>query len=494
MPDIKEDLLGLLTKVSAVILQNRCTAYVVGGFVRDWLLGRETKDIDIAISGDARIVAQYVAKAVHGRYVLLDEVNGVARVVVPSDGEPWHLDFTSFPVSIKDDLARRDFTIDAMAVELQSLLVGSPELIDIFSGEDDLRKKLVRAVGHTVFQADAARLLRGVRLAVELNFRIEPQTEVLIRQNCQGVRLVPGERLREELVRMLVLPGSAELARYLDELGLLTALIPELKEMRGVEQPKEHYWDVFDHSVETMAAVEFLLRQNSWRYGVEALLTVTPWSDMISSHFNEEVSSGSNRGLLLKLSGLLHDIAKPATKTVDAMGRVRFLGHAKQGAAMAAAILGRLRFSNREIKLVENLIYHHLRPVQMANEGLPTKRAIYRYFRDTEGAGIDVLFLALADYLATHGPQLDVKEWQEHNRLVCYILDVHLRQQAEVLPVKLIDGHDLMNIFGLRPGRVIGEILAEVREAQAAGEVRTREEAIALVRKGLEKRQCGMAC
>jgi len=493
MSDINQDLLGLLTKVSSVLTQHNCPAYVVGGFVRDWLLDRQTADIDIAVCGDALSIAQEVAEAVDGRYVLLDEANGVARVVV-ADEQMRHLDFSSFSDAIQNDLARRDFTIDAIAVELQGLISGSGQLIDPFSGESDLKKGLVRAVSRQVFMEDSARLLRSVRLAGELGFKIEPGTETLIRKGCWKVKLVPGERLREELVRILALPGCGEMIRYLDELGLLTEIIPELDEMKDVEQPKEHYWNVFDHSVETVAAAEFLLRESLWKYGKEDLLKVTPWSEEIRQHFDEEVSSGSNRRLLLKLGALLHDIAKPATKTVDETGRTRFLGHTKQGAAIAAVILERLRFSSREIRLVENLVYHHLRPVQMANEGLPTRRAIYRYFRDTEGAGIDILFLALADYLATHGPKLDIKEWQQHNQLICYIMAENLKQEAEVLLVKLLDGHDLMAVFGLSPGRLVGELLTEVREAQAAGELSTREEAIALVRKELEKRQCGMAC
>jgi poly(A) polymerase len=493
MSDINRDLLGLLTKVSSVLTQHNCPAYVVGGFVRDWLLDRQTADVDIAVCGNALSIAQEVAEAVDGRYVLLDEANGVARVVV-ADEQMRHLDFSYFSDAIQNDLARRDFTIDAIAVELQGLISGSAQLIDPFSGESDLKKGLVRAVSRRIFMEDGARLLRGVRLAGELGFKIELGTESLIRKDCRKVKLVPGERLREELVRILALPGCGEMVRYLDELGLLTEIIPELEEMKGVEQPKEHYWNVFDHSVETMAAAEFLLRESLWKYGKEDLLKVTPWSEEISRHFDEEVSSGSNRRLLLKLGALMHDIAKPATKTVDETGRTRFLGHTKQGAAIAAAILERLRFSSREIRLVENLVYHHLRPVQMANEGLPTSRAIYRYFRDTEGAGIDVLFLALADYLATHGPKLDIEEWQQHNQLISYIMAENLKQEAEVLPVRLIDGHDLMDIFGLSPGRLVGELLTEVREAQAAGELSTREEAIALVRKELEKRQCGMAC
>lgn len=492
MSDINQDLLGLLSKVSAIITQQNCPAYLVGGFVRDWLLDRQTADMDIAVCGDALSIAQKVAEAVDGRYVLLDEANRVARVVV-ADEQMWHLDFASFSDGIQNDLARRDFTINAMAVELQGFISGSVQLVDPFSGENDLKKRLVRAVNQQIFAEDGARLLRGVRLAAELGFKIEPGTEDLIRKDCQLAKLVPGERLREELVRILALPGSGEMVRYLDKLGLLTEIIPELKEMKGAEQPKEHYWDVFEHSVETMATAEFLLRESLWKYGKEDLLRVTPWSEEISRHFDEEVSSGSNRRLLLKLGALMHDIAKPATKTVDETGRTRFLGHGKQGAATAVEVLERLRFSGREVRLVENLIYHHLRPAQMANDGLPTSRAVYRYFRDTEGAGIDVLFLALADYLATHGPRLDIEEWQQHNQLIGYILTEHLKQEDEVLPVRLIDGHDLMDIFGLRPGRLIGELLTEVREAQVAGELSTREKAIELVRKELEKRQCSAA-
>jgi len=489
---IKQDLLGLLAKVFAILTQHNCQAYVVGGFVRDCLLGRETSDVDIAVNGNALSIAQEVAEAIDGRYVLLDEANRVARIVVMGDRQPWHLDFASFSGDIENDLARRDFTIDAMAVELQGFVSSSPRLIAPFFGESDLKTGLVRVVSQRIFEEDAARLLRAVRLAAELGFKIEPRTENLIRENCQLARLVPGERLREEVLRLLALPCSGDLVRYLDELALLTEVIPELAEMKGVEQPKEHYWNVFDHSVETVVTLEFLLREGDWKYGKKDLLAGTPWSEEISQHFDEGVSSGSNRRQLLKLAGLLHDVAKPRAKIIDDTGKMRFLGHAKEGAAMVSAILERLRFSSREIGLVESLVYHHLRPAQMANNGLPTSRAIYRYFRDTGGGGIDILFLALADYLATHGPSLNVEEWQQHNQLISYILTEHFKQRARVLPIKLIDGHDLMVIFDLSPGPLIGELLNMVREAQAAGELSMKEEAIALVRKKLENRHCGV--
>jgi poly(A) polymerase len=359
------------------------------------------------------------------------------------------------------------------------------KLIDPFSGKEDLRDKVVRRVSQGIFETDAARLLRAVRLAAELDFSIEPETELLIHHCSQTVTEVPGERTREELLRLLTLPRAAIHLRYLDELGLLLALVPQLAEGKGVEQPTVHFWDVFEHSLQTVAAVEFLLRENDWEYGNEDMLSTALWSETIERHLSQEVSSGSNHKVLLKLGALFHDIAKPMTKSIDDTGRARFLGHAKQGASMTADILERLRFSKREISLVESLVCHHLRPAQMANEELPTQRAIYRYFRDTGEAGIDVLFLALADYLASRGPLASMEEWRKHCQLVNYILAEHDKQQAKILPVKLIDGDDIMDTFDLTPGPLVGKLLAMVNEAHASGELDTRDEALAFVQREL---------
>ncbi len=512
------DLLATLAKISHLLASQKKQGYIVGGFIRDWLLKRETNDIDIAVNGDVITIAREVAEEVGGKFVLLDDANNIARVVVIEDEQPggtsqnpesrgaeWHFDFSPFTGDIESDLARRDFTINAMALELSQFVTASTatttssrkstsplaekrfplKLIAPFSGREDLRNKIVRGVSEQIFEADAARLLRAVRLAAELDFTIEPNTESLIYRYSQAITKVSGERVREELLRLLTLPRAAYYLRYLDKLGLLLTLIPELAEGKGVEQPTVHFWDVFEHSLQTVAAVEFLIRESDWEYSNDAMLSTAPWSDAIDGHLSQEVSSGSNHKVLLKLAGLFHDIAKPMTKSIDDTGRARFLGHTKQGAAMTVNILERLRFSNREIKLVESLVYHHLRPAQMANNGLPTQRAIYRYFRDTGESGIDILFLALADYLASCGPLASMGEWEKHCQLINYILAEHDKQQDKILPVKLIDGNDIMNTFDLVPGALIGKLLAMVNEAYASGELSTREEALALVRSEL---------
>lgn len=480
---IKPDASWLLNKISRFLSEEGIPSFLVGGFVRDMLLGRATADIDIAVIGDALAVASQVASLLNGKYVLLDDVNSAGRVVLPDT--KWQIDFTTLQGDIMQDLARRDFTIDAMAIELdknvQTVLdIGS--LIDPFNGREDLRRRQVKAVSDTVFEADAARLMRAVRIAAELGFRIDESTETLILRDSRLITGVAGERLREELLRLLAIPGAGQRLLYLDKLGLLTTLAPEMSPARGVTQPKVHVWDVFDHSIHTVSAAEFLLREGTWEYAGEEILAFVPWSNRLREHFDREVSSGSTRRSMLKLAALFHDIAKPQTRTLDDDGRARFLGHPQEGAATTAAIMERLRFSNREIQLVELLVKYHLRPTQMSNEGIPTHRAIYRFFRDTGEAGIDLLYLCLADHLAARASSLDIKDWREHCRLTEYVLAKHFAAENLSISPKILDGHEIMNIFSLNPGPEIGKLLEELREAQAAGEISTREQAVSYVK------------
>jgi len=482
----------LLSRLGDFLAGENIESYIVGGWVRDVLLERGTADIDFAIASDALKVAPRIADALGGKYVPLDKVNKVGRVVLAdrgptSSGLPFGLDFSTIPGNIEEDLARRDFTVDAMAVNLSQFRQGTAgiQVIDLFDGRNDLRCGILRVVSETVFVSDAARLLRGVRLAAELGFDIDSETEALIRQHSQLITSVAGERIREELVRLLAVPR--QVFSYLDELGLLAALFPELDQTRGVEQPKEHFWDVFEHSLRTVGAVDFLLRQGTWEHGGEEILEVVPWSEELAEHFSSEVSSGSTRRILLKLAALLHDISKPQTKVFEADGRMRFLGHALEGEVLTANILERLRFSGKEKKLVETEVRHHLRPGQLSPEGMPTRRAIYRYFRDTAEAGTDILFLSLADHLAARGPGLIPANWQEHASLVDYVIGKQGEKENIVRPAKLVDGYDIINIFGTRPGPEVGEMLETVREAQASGEVTTREQALSFI-EGLKRK------
>jgi poly(A) polymerase len=478
--DIAPDILSLLKRVNHHLADRDITAYLVGGVVRDMVLGRRVEDIDIAVACDALEVASRVADDLDGKYVLLDEDNGVGRVVLSARDRKWELDFSTIEGGIEQDLARRDLTIDAMAIELEELLRNpqSPVLIDPSGGQEDCNRGVIKMVSDSAFADDPVRLLRAVRLAAELSFKIDKATEALIKRQAHLIDSVAGERVREELLRLLVLPAGGRHLESLEDLGLLDNIFPELVVTKGVTQPREHCWDVFEHSLRTVGAVDFLLREGNWEYAGREALEAVPWSVELAQRFSCEVGHGSNRKALLRLAALLHDIAKPQTKVVEQTGRTRFLGHPQEGALVVTDIMERLRFSTREIKLVEIMVRYHLRPTQMSHEGLPTNRAIYRYFRDSGEAGIDILFLSLADHLATRGENFDIAHWREHAEIVAHVLARHAEEETLTASLKLVDGHDLINLYGLRPGPNFAEILEAVREAQAAGEVTTREEAL----------------
>ena len=204
----------------------------------------------------------------------------------------------------------------------------------------------------------------------------------------------------------------------------------------------------------------------------------------MDSHFQERISDGHSRSTLVRLSGLLHDIAKPSTKTREENGRIRFLGHHKVGAEVVDEILDRLRFGTRGKQYVRTLVRHHLRPKQLAERGaVPTRRALFRYYRELGDAAISTLYLNMADYLAARGPLLERGEWQEHCDLMASILNAELEKPATP---RLITGVDVMDGFAVGPGPRIGRVLDAVNEAQATGEVATRDDAMRLAGRLLE--------
>ena len=475
----------LLAELDRFFAGRGVQAYVVGGFVRDALLGRGCHDIDLSFAGDPLEVGRELADAFGGHYFPLAEEQHVARVLLTE--RKVHIDLMPLSAEIEADLAERDFTIDAMAVPLAEAGSGRGTVIDPAGGLADLRGRVVRVVREDAFRQDALRPLRGARLAVELGFAVEAQTATLIAAYAPQLPTVSAERRRDELMRIMATPRAGEGLRLLDDLGLLERLVPEMDVARGVEQPKEHYWDVFGHSLEAVGNLDILLgeeepRDRHWRTLWRELWGQLAWWREARPYFREELLAERPRSAVLKLAALLHDIAKPETKTFDDTGRMRFFGHADAGARQCGRILRRLRFSAREVALVQTMVKAHLRPVQMGQQGPPTRRALYRYFRDCGDAAIPTLFLSLADHLGTVGPRVSGPGWRQHVALVNYILTKRFQEEETISPPKLLGGDELMAELELSPGPMIGRLIETLREAQAAGEISTREEALALAR------------
>jgi poly(A) polymerase len=294
------------------------------------------------------------------------------------------------------------------------------------------------------------------------------------------------ERLREELFAAIGGDHALRGVRLLDAHGLLEVLLPEICHGKGVVQPLEHYWDVFEHSVRTVGEVEKIL--DPVARGSDPVIARVPWSPPLSEYFAEVVSDDQTRGSLLKLAALFHDVAKPETMSVQPDGRTRFFGHADRGAEVVEDVLRRLRASRRTIAHVSLMVKEHLRPVQLSDgERPPTPRALFRFYRDVAPVAIDTVYLAIADYLAARGPRIEESDWQRHSNMLGDILRRGFEEQRESKPSLLFDGHQIQRLFGLPPGPEIGRLLEVLREAEAAGKVQTLKEALDLLREAVRE-------
>ena len=488
---IKESHAAMLARLGGFFATQERGVVLVGGYLRDTLRSATPQqDVDIALPGETEKIGRELARFLGGTFVPLGAAFGASRVVVPAQDaefpeektQDWTIDLWGYSGTIEEDLARRDFTIDAMALPLSEWeALDSPELfekvLDPFNGLRDVAQKCIRVVNPHVFQDDPARLLRVVHLAARLHFRMDPETTRLAFQSAPLISQVSGDRLRNEFLGILSMDGARGYLQVLDHLDLLCRIIPELAPAKGVEQPKEHYWDVWDHSLHAVEFAELVTKghQNSPIY------TLVPWPEEREGYFSQVISNGHNRRTVLKLAALLHDVAKPQTKHTDETGRTRFPGHPEMGSAIAQTRLTEMRLSSRGIAAVCKMVEEHLRPATM-QQGveLPTNRAIYRYFRDLGHVAIDTLFLWMADHLAAKGPELDTDAWSAHARIVAHILESGTQPKDPAKDERLVTGLDLMDRFQLKPGPLIGQLLAQIEESQAIGDLTNRDDAFAL--------------
>jgi putative nucleotidyltransferase with HDIG domain len=463
-PDARD----LLARLSALVPER---AWLVGGAVRDGLLGETTRDLDVVVARGALDLGRALAAGIPGAaFVVLDEDRRVGRVVAAV-----HTDLADFDAPTLDaDLGRRDFTVNALAVPLDELCGhGVAAVIDPTGGLADIMAGRVRPCGPGVVAADPVRALRGVRLALRPGFALHAEAEAQIIAAAPALARVAGERVREELAGILRAPDTGRGVRLMDRLGLAGALFPESSAMRATAQSEPHRFDVWEHSLRAVEAADMILSD------VDRL---APAGLTLRPHLASAVGDGLTRHEVLKLAALLHDVAKPETKTVTE-GRIRFIGHDVLGAERAREVAQRLRLSSRAADVLARLVAHHLRPMHLGHAIELTRRARHRFFRDLGDEARDLLLLALADAAAVRGePPFAV--WQGPGGAVLRALMAGVdEEERAATAAPLVRGEDVMAAFGVGPGPEVGRLLAEVRQAQALGVVATREEALAYLRR-----------
>jgi poly(A) polymerase/tRNA nucleotidyltransferase (CCA-adding enzyme) len=503
---------ALLGALLEALSERRAEAWLVGGYLRDLVRGQPGSDFDVAVDGPALDLARSFADRSGGAYVPLDAATESARIVwkaQPGAASTVTLDLVRLRApTITADLAARDLTINALALPLALAVQPAIErdaLLDPVGGRSDLAGGLIRPCSPTALLDDPLRLLRAVRFAAQLDFALTAEAETALSLHAARIKVVAQERIRDELLKLLAVRHAASWLAYLDQVGLLTAIIPELEAARGCVQPSEHFLPVLDHLFETVSAWEWLYDRLSGvdgsaaaragraaRFGTPAaverypdLPATLPAPERLRARLEEDVGAGQRRGALFKLAALLHDVGKPVTRQIRDDGRITFYDHQAVGAEMAAQIGQRLRLPREAVSYLKLIVAEHMRPGQLRALGPDlTRRALYRLLRDTGAAAPEVLLHGLCDHMAARGPHLSPPAWLHHLAWTGAVLQLAwegLPQVAESQPAaRLINGDDLIRELKLTPGPLIGRALAAVQEAQFMGEIQTRAEALAL--------------
>ena len=459
-------------------------AYLVGGAVRDALLRRPVAELDLACASP-QAWATALANALGTNVVRLGGRFPLHRLPL-RDGS---IDLTPLAGTLDQDLARRDFTVNALAVPLHRVpadlaQLDPSEVIDQHAGLADLEARRLRIISNRALTQDPLRTLRALRLAAELAFVLVPATQAAVTSHAALLAEVAPERVEHELTRLFATSRASQAVRLLERTTLLDVCFPELIEGRGVDQRPHHRFDVLEHALTALEWLDLLLAPTPpeaepaapiWHATWDQPWPVTRWGN-VRERLAEHV-------ITLRLATLLHDVGKPRTRTVEPDGRTRFFGHGDLGAEIVRSRLAAWRFPSRQIERIALLVEQHLRPGQVASPGQPpTAHALHRFHQRLAGATPDVCLLFLADSLATAGAEALAPRWPAYiahvQRIACW-----QEPPAAARLRALVDGRAIMAATGLPPGPRVGRILAAIAEATATEAVHNADEALALARR-----------
>ena len=460
--------------------------YLVGGAVRDQFLGRPSTDFDFVVDAGAIEFARRVANQIKGDFYVLDEERDAARVLLGS-GVRLVLDFVGQRgASLEEDLKERDFTVNALGLRLG----GDIRLFDPCNGVQDLRNGILRVCQPDAIEQDPVRALRAVRLAAQFKLKIESLQA--IKAGAGRVMESSAERVRDEFMRLLMLPKAESNLRILDAVGVLGQILPEMEALKDREQSPPHQFNVWEHTLKAVAGLEKTLGLLQRDYPAEGaqdliggliVLKLGRFRGPISDLLEAEAVQGRPRWALLLLALLLHDVGKGPTQEIGE-DRIRYPGHEAASAEMARDWMQAMKFSRGEIEAVGLIIGTHKRVTELGRlEKGPGPLEVYRYFRELGELGIDLGLHSLADLMGRWGAELPEEALSKRLEVVRALFEGYFERREEfVAPPSLLDGNVLVEKLKMKPGPRIGEVLEALREAQVQGLVATGEEALAFAR------------
>lgn len=463
-----------LKQIALLLRHHSAEVYLVGGAVRDALLGQldMVADLDLIVPGEALLLARTLANQLQAAYYPVDPEREVGRIVLP---DQTHIDIAAYRgATLLEDLSLRDFTINAIALKLD---VTAPKIIDPLSGQADLRQKIIRATSQTALRDDPLRAIRAVRLAAQFGFTITPETQAWVSDQAAYLRDVSVERLRDEMLKLFQVDQPGQAVAQLKALGLLSYIMPEATAMVGVAQSPPHHLPVFEHTLAVMDWIRLVTLDDA------RLAFLKPIKADLQAYFQTEVSGNISRAALMPLAALLHDIGKPQTFTPASDGRIRFWNHPQKGADVAARIMRRWHFSGQASRFVTTIVRHHMRPFLLAHQHTVSKRAIHRFLLATADAAPAIAIFSLFDHLGTFAPDTGQTEWQRLSEVVLHLCQAYFIPK----PLPLLTGREVINHLQLTSGPLVGRILRELKEAQAIGQITTKEEALAFAREFVSK-------
>ncbi len=471
----------ILWTVNRLSQKRREKVYLVGGAIRDLLLGRPLgKDFDFVLMGEVESLVEEVAREIGGHAFSLDEAFGTWRVILKKKKKRTELDFNAIQgKDVIGDLRQRDFTVNSIAIDLKELASpGPPCLIDPMDGMGDLKRRILRANSEGSLRRDPLRMLRAFRFASTLKFSVEEDTLRMIHGNRDLIRASAGERIRAEFFMALGEEGAGSFLRKLYQAGLLREIFPEVRGWEHLDLGTRRPLSLLDHALRTVEAGEYILTHLADLY--------PSGFDFLKNHFSQNEEEGISREALFKFVAFFHDSGKAATASRhEESGPPRFLDHDQEGQKINMAIARRLKVSRRTIRIVSELTRQHMRIPGLTKAQELTHRAKYRFFQDLGREGIDLALLAFSNAMASSRSPLRwpfpsgmSEEAKEIQRITEVLLHYYLEEFARHPSKPLLTGKQIMKSLGIPQGELVGRLLNKLREAEVSGQVRTRGEAL----------------